>query len=70
MRTARSPFRSAVVLAASAAAALVLASCAQEESEPAATTTSEDACADITTVADGMLTVGTSDPAFPPVRDR
>ena len=66
MRTARSPFRSAVVLAASAAVALVLSSCAQEESEPAATSTSEDACADITTVADGTLTVGTSDPAFPP----
>ena len=26
----------------------------------------EDACADITTVTDGTLTVGTSDPAFPP----
>ncbi|MDH5279491.1 MAG: ABC transporter substrate-binding protein [Actinomycetota bacterium] len=66
MRTARSPFRSAVVLAASAAVALVLSSCAQEESEPAATSTSDDACADITTVTDGTLTIGTSDPAFPP----
>jgi len=66
MRSAPSPFRTAVVLAASAATALVLSSCAQEESTPAATSTSEDACADITTVSDGTLTVGTSDPAFPP----
>ncbi len=66
MRSAPSPFRTAVVLAVSAATALVLSSCAQEESTPAATSTSADACADITTVTDGTLTVGTSDPAFPP----
>ena len=66
MRTARPSFRSAVVVAASTAMVLVLASCGQEESEPAATSTSEDACADITTVKDGVVTVGTSDPAFPP----
>lgn len=66
MRTARSQFRSVGVLAATAAVALVLSSCAQEESQPAATSTTEDACADIATVTDGTLTVGTSDPAFPP----
>jgi polar amino acid transport system substrate-binding protein len=66
MRTARSSFRSAAVVAASTAMVLVLASCAQEDNEPAATPTSEDACADITTVTDGVITVGTSDPAFPP----
>jgi polar amino acid transport system substrate-binding protein len=66
MRTARSSFRSAVVVAASTAMVLALASCAQEENEPAATSTSEDACAEITTVTDGTLTIATSDPAYPP----
>ena len=66
MRTARTSFRSALVVAASVAAVLALSSCAQEDSEPAATSTSEDACADISTVKDGTITVGTSDPAFPP----
>lgn len=66
MRTARPSFRSAVVVAASVAMVLALSSCAQEENEPAATSTSEDACADITTVKDGTITVATSDPAFPP----
>lgn len=66
MRTARPSFRSAVVVAASTAMVLVLASCAQEDNEPGATSTSEDACADITTVSDGMITVGTSEPAYPP----
>lgn len=66
MRTASPSFRSAVVVAASAALVLALASCAQEENEPAATSTSEDACASITTVSDGVITVATSDPAFPP----
>jgi polar amino acid transport system substrate-binding protein len=66
MRTTRLSFRSAVAVAASTAMVLVLASCAQEENEPAATSTNEDACADITTATDGVVTVGTSDPAFPP----
>jgi len=66
MRIARTSLRSAVVVTASVAAVLALSSCAQEQSEPAATSTSGDACADITTVTDGTLTVGTSDPAYPP----
>ena len=66
MRTARTSLRSAVVVAASVAAVLALSSCAQEEADPGATSTSADACADITTVKDGTLTVATSDPAYPP----
>lgn len=66
MRTTRSSFRSAVVLVASMAAVLALTSCAQEESDTAPTTAGGDACADISTVKDGKLTIGTSDPAFPP----
>lgn len=64
MRTVRPTLRTALVVAASTV--LVLSSCAQEESEPTVTDTGGDACADITTVTDGSLTVGTSDPAFPP----
>lgn len=66
MRTARTSLRSASVVAVSVAAVLVLASCAQEESDPGATPTGGDACAEVTTVKDGTLTVATSDPAFPP----
>ncbi len=67
MRTARPTLRSALVAVASVAAVLALSSCAEEDSgEPDASSTSEDACADITTVNDGTLTVGTSDPAFAP----
>ncbi len=66
MRTAQSSLRSAAVVAATVATVLVLSSCAQEESSPVATQTGGDACADITTVKDGTLTVGTSDPAYPP----
>jgi polar amino acid transport system substrate-binding protein len=66
MRTVRPSLRSALVVAASLATVLTLSSCAQETNEPAATDTGSDACADITTVKDGVLTVGTSDPAFPP----
>ncbi len=66
MRIARTSLRSAVLVTASVAAVLALSSCAKEQNEPAATTTSGDACADITTVTDGKLTVGTSDPAYPP----
>jgi polar amino acid transport system substrate-binding protein len=66
MRTARSSFRSVGVALASVAAVAALASCAQEDSTPSAAPSTEDACADITTVTDGTLTVGTSDPAFPP----
>ena len=67
MRTVRPSLRSALVVAASTARVLALASCAPGgRATPAATPTSEDACADITTVKDGTITVGTSDPAFPP----
>lgn len=66
MRTARSPFRSVAVALVSVAAVAALAACAQEEAEPSAAPTTEDACADIATVTDGTVTVGTSDPAFPP----
>ncbi len=38
----------------------------RRRADPGATSTSEDACADITTVKDGTLTVATSDPAYPP----
>ena len=66
MRTVRPLLRPAAV-AASVLAVVALSSCGQEDSdEPSAAATSEDACADITTVADGKVTVGTSDPAFPP----
>lgn len=66
MRIARSPLRSAVVVAASMATMLAISSCAQESNDPVATPTGADPCAGITTVTDGTLTVGTSDPAFPP----
>jgi polar amino acid transport system substrate-binding protein len=66
MRTARSSFRSVAVTLVSIAAVAALTSCAQEDSTPSAAPSTEDACADITTVTDGTLTVGTSDPAFPP----
>ena len=66
MRTVRPLLRPAAV-AASVLAVVALSACGQEDSdEPSAAATSEDACADISTVADGMITVGTSDPAFPP----
>jgi polar amino acid transport system substrate-binding protein len=66
MRTARSSVRSVAVALVSVAAVAALTSCAQEDSTPSAAPSTEDACADITTVTDGTLTVGTSDPAFPP----
>ena len=59
--------RTAALVAASLVTVTGLAACAQEESPTAApTATSSDLCAGITTVTDGTLTVGTSDPAFPP----
>ncbi len=60
--------RSVALVAASLVAATSLAACAQEESPSATSPTASDTdlCADITTVTDGTLTVGTSDPAFPP----
>ncbi|HEX5016037.1 MAG TPA: transporter substrate-binding domain-containing protein [Actinomycetes bacterium] len=66
MRTARPTLRSALVAVASLAAVMTLASCAQEDEPEAASSPSADPCAEITTVKDGTLTVGTSDPAFPP----
>jgi len=66
MRTVRPLLRPAAV-AASLLAVVALSSCGQEGSdEPSAAATNEDACADVTTVANDKLTVGTSDPAFPP----
>jgi polar amino acid transport system substrate-binding protein len=60
--------RTVALVAASLLAAVSLAACAQEETPAAVspTGTNTDLCADITTVTDGTLTVGTSDPAFPP----
>lgn len=69
MRTVTPTLRSALVAVASLSAVLALSSCAQEDSSPdagASASASGDACADITTVQNGTLTVGTSDPAFPP----
>ena len=69
MRTVRPTLRSTLVVLASVSAAVALSSCAQEDSPSdagASASPSGDACADITTVSDGVLTVGTSDPAFPP----
>ncbi|MEO8329494.1 MAG: ABC transporter substrate-binding protein, partial [Candidatus Nanopelagicales bacterium] len=43
-----------------------LAACAQEGSDAAPVVTGANACEDITTSKDGVLTVGTSNPAFPP----
>lgn len=69
MGTVRPTLRSALVAVASLSAVMALSSCAQEDSSPdagASASPSGDACADITTAQDGTLTVGTSDPAFPP----
>lgn len=66
MRTARSSFRTIAVALVSVGAVAALTSCAQEDSTPSAAPSTEDACATVTTVTDGTLTVGTSDPAFPP----
>ena len=69
MRTVRPTLRSALVAVASLSAVIALSSCAQEDSPAdagASPSPSGDACEGITTVADGSLTVATSDPAFPP----
>jgi len=67
MRTARPTRRALLATASALAMVAALAACAQEESEPTpAATGTDDACADITTVTDGTLTVATSNPAFPP----
>ena len=67
MRTARSSFRSAVAARRFGRSRRSRSRPApRRRATPAAASTSEDACADITTVTDGTITVGTSDPAFPP----
>jgi polar amino acid transport system substrate-binding protein len=66
MRTVRPTLRSAIVVAASLASVLALTSCAQEDTPNTDSSPGADPCADISTVKDGTLTVGTSDPAFPP----
>lgn len=67
MRTARPSARAAIAAAATLVAVASLAACAQQESLPTpAASAGADACADITTVTDGSLTVATSNPAFPP----
>jgi len=63
------PARSARSFAAASAALLavaVLASCAQEDDTPTPAASGDDACASITTKEDGVVTIATSNPAFPP----
>jgi polar amino acid transport system substrate-binding protein len=63
MRLSRAAALAASVLVGVSA----LTACAQNETPAASgTPTSADLCADITTVTDGTLTVGTSNPAYPP----
>jgi polar amino acid transport system substrate-binding protein len=59
-RAAFAAVSSAVLLAAVAACA------PSNSSNPSASSTSANACDNITTVTDGTLTVGTSNPAYPP----
>ncbi|MFZ0323816.1 MAG: amino acid ABC transporter substrate-binding protein, partial [Actinomycetes bacterium] len=61
--------RTAAVVAVSILSVTGLAACAQKDTSASSATptaSSADLCANITTVTDGTLTVGTSDPAFPP----
>lgn len=65
MRNARPLAR--VLGAASLMAVTALAGCAQETNDPVAEPSAgADPCADVSTKQDGMVTVATSDPAFPP----
>ena len=60
--------RAAALAATVVASVALLTACAQKET-PAASSpsgSSTDACANISTVTDGTLTVGTSNPAYPP----
>ena len=67
MRTARPSVRVAQAAAFALVAISVLAACAQESAAPTPTVAAGgDACANITTVTDGTLTVATSNPAYPP----
>jgi polar amino acid transport system substrate-binding protein len=67
MRTVRPSLRSTALAATSLAAVLALSACGQEETpSDAGASPTGDACANISTVKDGTLSVGTSDPAFPP----
>ena len=65
MRPARSA-RSLAAATAALLAAVALASCAQEEDAPTPAASGGDACASITTKEDGVVTIATSNPAFPP----
>lgn len=58
--------RTAAVVASALLSVTALAACAQESTSSTPQATSTDACADITTVSDGVLTAATSDPAYPP----
>lgn len=63
------PARHARSFAASVAALVAVAalsSCAQENDSPTPVASGDDACASITTAEDGVLTIATSNPAFPP----
>jgi polar amino acid transport system substrate-binding protein len=59
--------RAAVAAASSAVVLIAVAACGPSgTSSPSASSTSTNACDNITTVTDGTLTVGTSNPAYPP----
>ena len=67
MPTARLPVRAAAAAASAFLLVASLASCAQESTPTVASgTPTGDACANISTVTDGTLTVATSNPAYPP----
>ena len=66
MFTARPSTRAALAVATALVAIGSLAACAQEESPQNSVSAGADPCANITTVNDGKLTIGTSDPAYPP----
>jgi polar amino acid transport system substrate-binding protein len=59
--------RAALAAVSSAAVLAAVAACGPSgTSSPSASSTSTNACDSITTVQDGKLTVGTSNPAYPP----
>lgn len=66
MFNARTSVRVALATATAVLAVTTLAACAQEETPQSTASAGADPCENITTVTDGKLTVGTSDPAFPP----
>lgn len=66
MFTARPSTRAVLAVAMALVAVGSLASCAQEETPQNSVSAGADPCENITTVTDGKLTVGTSNPAFAP----